>query len=180
MASEGHSVQAGCRVLDVSESGYYEWRGRAPSLRSVRHVWLTEQILQIHTTFRGVYGARPDPRRTDPGPADQSRSRLGGVSDESCWHQGPSWEQATQAGPSDPDRNRPGGPQVHPDRTEQAVGHRHHRTPHPRGARSTALSSWTSSPGGSWAGQSTVRKPRRWSPTRCRWPSATENPASAP
>nr|WP_090475528.1 IS3 family transposase [Nakamurella panacisegetis] len=58
MASEGHSVQASCRVLDVSESGFYEWRGRVPSARSVRHVWLTEQILQIHTTFRGVYGAR--------------------------------------------------------------------------------------------------------------------------
>jgi putative transposase len=34
IAAEGLPVQLATRVLGVSESGYYEWRGRAPSARS--------------------------------------------------------------------------------------------------------------------------------------------------
>jgi putative transposase len=51
-------VQLACRVLNVSESGYYAWRKRPPSARALRHAWLTGLIRQIHTDFRGVYGAR--------------------------------------------------------------------------------------------------------------------------
>lgn len=58
MASEGLPVQACCQVLQVSESGYYAWRGRPPSARSVRHAWLTDLIRQVHLDARGVYGAR--------------------------------------------------------------------------------------------------------------------------
>src|SRR5262249_33238526 len=47
-----------CRALDVSESGYFEWRGRAPSMRALRHAQLTTLIRQIHADSRGVYGAR--------------------------------------------------------------------------------------------------------------------------
>ena len=42
----------------VAESGYYEWPGRAPSARAVRHIWLTEQIRAVHLASRGTYGAR--------------------------------------------------------------------------------------------------------------------------
>jgi putative transposase len=59
MAGEALPVQAAARVLGVSESGYYEWRGRAPSARAVRHAWLTEQIQAVHELSRGIYGARP-------------------------------------------------------------------------------------------------------------------------
>ena len=58
MAAESHPAKVACRVLGVSESGYYEWRNRAPSPRSLRHAWLTELIRRIHADFRGVYGAR--------------------------------------------------------------------------------------------------------------------------
>jgi len=58
MAAEGLPVQLACRVLGVSESGYYDWRGRPPSTRALRHAWLTELIRQIHTDSRGVYGVR--------------------------------------------------------------------------------------------------------------------------
>jgi putative transposase len=29
-----------------------------PSLRAIRHTWLTEQITAVHTASRGTYGAR--------------------------------------------------------------------------------------------------------------------------
>jgi putative transposase len=58
MASSGLPAQLATRVLRVSESGYYEWRGRPPSARALRHAWLTEQIQAIHVMSRGVYGAR--------------------------------------------------------------------------------------------------------------------------
>jgi transposase InsO family protein len=58
MANEGLSVQIACRVLGVSESGYYAWRKRPPSARAVRHAWLTERIRAVHEASRGTYGAR--------------------------------------------------------------------------------------------------------------------------
>jgi putative transposase len=58
MAAENVAVKLACRTLGVSESGYYEWRTRAPSARALRHVHLTTIIQQIHTDVRGVYGAR--------------------------------------------------------------------------------------------------------------------------
>ena len=58
MVAEGLPAQLACRVLDVSESGFYAWRSRAPSERAIRHAILTDLILQIHVDFRGVYGYR--------------------------------------------------------------------------------------------------------------------------
>lgn len=58
MATEGHSVQVACRVLGVSESGYYAWRKRPCSARAVRHAWRTDCIRAVHTASRGTYGAR--------------------------------------------------------------------------------------------------------------------------
>jgi putative transposase len=58
MAGEGLSVQLAARVLNVSESGYYEWKNRAPSARSIRHALLTDAIRQVHTLSRGTYGFR--------------------------------------------------------------------------------------------------------------------------
>ncbi|OBA39382.1 hypothetical protein [Gordonia sp. 852002-51296_SCH5728562-b] len=53
MAAEGLPVQVACRLLEVTESGYYAWRSRAPSAREVRHAWLTEQIRAVHIASRG-------------------------------------------------------------------------------------------------------------------------------
>jgi putative transposase len=58
MAAEGLPVQLACRLLAVAESGYYEWRSRAPSQRAIRHAWITEQIRAVHAASRGTYGAR--------------------------------------------------------------------------------------------------------------------------
>jgi len=56
MAAEGLPVQVAVRVLEVSESGYYEWRNRPPSQRAIRHAWLTDVIRQAHAASRGTYG----------------------------------------------------------------------------------------------------------------------------
>ena len=51
-------AQLACRVLQVSESGFYAWRSRAPSARAVRYAWLTDLIRQVHSASRGTYGIR--------------------------------------------------------------------------------------------------------------------------
>jgi transposase InsO family protein len=58
MAGERLPVQLATRVLRVSDAGYYAWRTRAPSARAIRHVWLTDQIHQVHALSHGTYGAR--------------------------------------------------------------------------------------------------------------------------
>jgi len=58
MATEGLPVKLACRVLKVSESGYYSRRSRPPSVRSVRHAWLTDLIRRAHFDSRGTYGIR--------------------------------------------------------------------------------------------------------------------------
>jgi hypothetical protein len=44
MAAEDIPVEIACRVLDVSTSGYYACRSRPPSVRAIRHAWLTDLI----------------------------------------------------------------------------------------------------------------------------------------
>lgn len=58
IAAEGRPVQVACRVLGVSESGFYEQRNLAPSERVVRHAMLTDLITQIHIESHGTYGIR--------------------------------------------------------------------------------------------------------------------------
>jgi putative transposase len=45
-----------CRMLGVSKSGYYAWRGRAPSERSRQDALLIEKIREIHSRSRETYG----------------------------------------------------------------------------------------------------------------------------
>lgn len=57
LAAGGVPVAVACRVLRVSTSGYYEWRERPPSSRSVADAALRAQIVEIHRMSRGSYGA---------------------------------------------------------------------------------------------------------------------------
>jgi transposase-like protein len=45
-----------CRVLDVSASGFYAWRQRVPSQRSVANAVMAERIRQIHQDSYESYG----------------------------------------------------------------------------------------------------------------------------
>ena len=58
MAAEGCSVLLACRVLAVSESGYYAQHDRPPSARAIRHTLLTGLIRRVHLESRASYGAR--------------------------------------------------------------------------------------------------------------------------
>ena len=51
-------MKLACRVLEVSESGFYARRSRPPSVRSVRHAWLADLIRRAHFASRGTYGIR--------------------------------------------------------------------------------------------------------------------------
>ncbi|MEX0684197.1 MAG: IS3 family transposase [Dehalococcoidia bacterium] len=57
LAADGVRVAVACRMLRVSSSGYYEWRGRPPSPRALADQALTVQIKEIHAASRGAYGA---------------------------------------------------------------------------------------------------------------------------
>jgi len=58
-----HAIALLCRVLQVSRSGYYAWRGRqperggAPSARARADGALLPDIRRIHTQSRGTYGS---------------------------------------------------------------------------------------------------------------------------
>ena len=58
MPAQGCSVLLACRVLAVSESGFYAQRGRPPSARAIPHALLTDVIGRVHLDSRGSYGAR--------------------------------------------------------------------------------------------------------------------------
>jgi putative transposase len=45
-----------CRILRVSRSGYYGWKGRPPSERDRENAALTQKIREIHSRSRQVYG----------------------------------------------------------------------------------------------------------------------------
>ena len=46
-----------CRLLKVSTSGYYDWRGRKPSSRAQDNARLSRKILHIHIDSDGVFGS---------------------------------------------------------------------------------------------------------------------------
>jgi putative transposase len=58
LAADGYDVAVACRVLEVSRSGYYEWRRRGASMRDVDDAHLLDTIIDVHTAARGTYGAR--------------------------------------------------------------------------------------------------------------------------
>ncbi len=51
-----HVVSLLCRVLGVSRSGFYAWRGRSPCARAEANQTLNVQIRAIHIRSRGTYG----------------------------------------------------------------------------------------------------------------------------
>lgn len=48
-----------CRVLKVSRSGYYDWKGRPPSKRDQESAALTQKIREVHNRSRRTYYGYP-------------------------------------------------------------------------------------------------------------------------
>lgn len=46
-----------CRVLNVSSSGYYDWRDRPQSLRAQRHERIQQSVKQIYDQSHRIYGS---------------------------------------------------------------------------------------------------------------------------
>ena len=52
-----HTVALMCRVLKVSRSGYYDWRGRPPSAQAQANVRLAADVRRIYAAHKGRTGA---------------------------------------------------------------------------------------------------------------------------
>jgi transposase InsO family protein len=57
LAGQGIDVSHACRVLGVSQSGYYDSKSRPLSPRALRRIWLASEIADIHKASVGTYGA---------------------------------------------------------------------------------------------------------------------------
>jgi putative transposase len=57
LAGQGINVQQACIALGVSQSGYYAWKDRPDSPRTLRRIWLAGEIADIHKESGGTYGA---------------------------------------------------------------------------------------------------------------------------
>jgi putative transposase len=53
-----YPVQAMCVVLEVSDSGYYDWRDRPASERQQRHQRITQAATRVHYQYKRIYGYR--------------------------------------------------------------------------------------------------------------------------
>ncbi len=52
-----YPVRVMCRLLKISQSGFYAWDGRALSARAREDIGLTALIHGIHRRSKGAYGA---------------------------------------------------------------------------------------------------------------------------
>jgi len=54
---DSFSVAHMCIVLNVSTSGYYDWRDRRPSARVQRQERIRQDVAQVHAESYGIYGS---------------------------------------------------------------------------------------------------------------------------
>jgi putative transposase len=57
LGGQGINVKRACIMLGVSLAGYYAWRERPPSARTLRHAWLAGEIAQVHKESGATYGS---------------------------------------------------------------------------------------------------------------------------
>jgi transposase InsO family protein len=57
LKTEGHSVSLCCELLDVSSSGFYDWRKRLPSNRKIKNGEIKAKILNIFSDSKKTYGS---------------------------------------------------------------------------------------------------------------------------
>ncbi len=57
LGSEGHAISLCCELLNVSSSGFYDWRKRLPSNRKIKEGEIKAKILNIFSDSRKTYGS---------------------------------------------------------------------------------------------------------------------------
>jgi transposase len=57
LTGQGISVVHACRMVGVSESGYYAWKDRPDAPRTLRRIWLAGEIADVHKASGGTYGS---------------------------------------------------------------------------------------------------------------------------
>ena len=118
-----------CRVLGVSPSGYYAWRGRRPSRRARENEALSRWITAIHAESREIYGAW----RVH---AELRGAAAGGAADAGAGPAGRDASETALHDPQGPGSGRGAGPGAAPIRggkAEPGVGSGHHLRADPRG-----------------------------------------------
>lgn len=56
LIGQGINVQQACIALGVSQSGFYAWKDRPDSPRTLRRIWLAGEIADIHKESGDTYG----------------------------------------------------------------------------------------------------------------------------
>lgn len=57
LKTEGHSISLCCELLDVSSSGFFDWRKRLPSNRTIKNGEIKAKILNIFSDSKKTYGS---------------------------------------------------------------------------------------------------------------------------
>ncbi len=162
MVAEGHSIKVSCRVLQVTEAGFYAWRKRPPSERAIRHAWLTDLITKAHVDSRGTYGVRRVRAELTIGMGivvSSQRRRDADASRQACRAFRTSGGSAAR---SKPRRRRIWSSARSRARNRISFGSPTSPSTAPARARSAAPSCWTCSPFVWSAGRSTRCLPLRW------------------
>ena len=68
-------IEEMCEALGVKRSGYYDWKNRGESKRSLEDAVIKEGILKVHKLARGRYGHRPIYEHLQDDGADCGRDR---------------------------------------------------------------------------------------------------------
>lgn len=57
LIGQGIDVRRACLTLGVSSAGYYAWKRRPVAPRTLRHIWLSGEIAEVHKASGGTYGS---------------------------------------------------------------------------------------------------------------------------
>ena len=60
-ANKAMCLRSACKALQISKSGYYEWRDRVPCKRAVANEQLTQQIKEVHAMSDATRQTKPLP-----------------------------------------------------------------------------------------------------------------------
>lgn len=75
-----------CRVLGITKSGYFAWRGRPKSTRKTRDAELKAATLRVHARSKGRYGAPRVHAELQAGGNSCSRRRVARLMREAGLH----------------------------------------------------------------------------------------------